>query len=236
MVDPPDIGPYSLTLHHRADELSRHSSVRHESPGHHFRSSAGSRKATIRLKSASALLVLLAAFCFLFTCVDSHVLPTRAYNDGLDTLHPNRFVSKAEADTTLLEGRIPVKRSHDQRAISGDKFYYDNAFSISAPAIWKRQASQPTGEVCPCNAEKSIPVGRKIAFAILVVILVLLSGVFAGLTLGYMSLDETQLQVLMTTGDEIQKARASKIMPIRKDGHLLLTTLLIANMITNEVS
>ncbi|PWN38137.1 DUF21-domain-containing protein, partial [Meira miltonrushii] len=73
-----------------------------------------------------------------------------------------------------------------------------------------------------------------VAFGILVPILVLLSGVFAGLTLGYMSLDETQLSVLMTTGDEIQRERASKIMPIRKDGHLLLTTLLIANMITNE--
>ena len=57
---------------------------------------------------------------------------------------------------------------------------------------------------------------------------------FAGLTLGYMSLDETQLQVLALQGTAKQKRYAEKIMPIRKDGHLLLTTLLIANMITNE--
>ncbi|PWN88879.1 DUF21-domain-containing protein, partial [Acaromyces ingoldii] len=76
--------------------------------------------------------------------------------------------------------------------------------------------------------------GERIAFGILVPVLVVLSGIFAGLTLGYMSLDETQLHVLSTTGTEVQRARARKIIPIRKDGHLLLTTLLIANMITNE--
>ena len=39
-----------------------------------------------------------------------------------------------------------------------------------------------------------------IIFACLMPILVLLSGVFAGLTLGYMSLDETQLNVLSISG------------------------------------
>ena len=38
------------------------------------------------------------------------------------------------------------------------------------------------------------------AFAALIPILVLMSGVFAGLTLGYMSLDETQLNVLSVSG------------------------------------
>lgn len=39
-----------------------------------------------------------------------------------------------------------------------------------------------------------------IVFACLIPVLVLLSGVFAGLTLGYMSLDETQLNVLSISG------------------------------------
>ena len=39
-----------------------------------------------------------------------------------------------------------------------------------------------------------------IVFAVLIPILVLLSGLFAGLTLGYMSLDETQLHVLSISG------------------------------------
>lgn len=39
-----------------------------------------------------------------------------------------------------------------------------------------------------------------IVFVVLIPVLVLLSGLFAGLTLGYMSLDETQLNVLSISG------------------------------------
>jgi metal transporter CNNM len=91
-----------------------------------------------------------------------------------------------------------------------------------------------------------------IAYAILIPILVLLSGLFAGLTLGYMSLDQTQLNVLSVSGTPYgcviysfshifssgaaseQKKYARQIQPIRKNGHLLLVTLLLANMIVNE--
>ncbi|WFD41633.1 hypothetical protein MPSI1_000264 [Malassezia psittaci] len=76
--------------------------------------------------------------------------------------------------------------------------------------------------------------GQRVAYGILIPILVVLSGIFAGLTLGYMSLDETQLQVLTAQGTARERKDAAKIVPVRKDGHLLLTTLLIANMITNE--
>ncbi|KAG6916014.1 hypothetical protein DXG01_008825 [Tephrocybe rancida] len=75
---------------------------------------------------------------------------------------------------------------------------------------------------------------RDRAFAALIPILVLLSGLFAGLTLGYMSLDETQLSVLSISGTPKQREYANKIKPIRKNGHLLLVTLLLANMIVNE--
>ncbi|KZO98901.1 DUF21-domain-containing protein [Calocera viscosa TUFC12733] len=70
--------------------------------------------------------------------------------------------------------------------------------------------------------------------AIMIPVLVILSGIFAGLTLGYMSLDETQLHVLSVSGSPSQQKYARQIAPIRKNGHLLLTTLLLANMIVNE--
>ncbi|KAI9510981.1 hypothetical protein F5148DRAFT_1281343 [Russula earlei] len=69
---------------------------------------------------------------------------------------------------------------------------------------------------------------------VLMPILVILSGIFAGLTLGYMSLDETQLHVLSISGTPQQRKYANQIMPIRRNGHLLLVTLLLANMIVNE--
>ncbi|KAL0577408.1 hypothetical protein V5O48_004573 [Marasmius crinis-equi] len=75
---------------------------------------------------------------------------------------------------------------------------------------------------------------KLVVFACLIPALVLLSGLFAGLTLGYMSLDETQLNVLSISGTPLQRKYAQKILPIRKNGHLLLVTLLLANMIVNE--
>ena len=41
---------------------------------------------------------------------------------------------------------------------------------------------------------------KSVAFVVLIPVLVLMSGLFAGLTLGYMSLDETQLNVLSISG------------------------------------
>lgn len=104
-------------------------------------------------------------------------------------------------------------------------------------------------------SKRDVEGGERIAFIILIPVLVILSGIFAGLTLGYMSLDETQLNVLSTSGTPCvfsfyafvfqqltviyvycrkQREYAQKIMPIRKNGHLLLVTLLLANMIVNE--
>jgi metal transporter CNNM len=50
---------------------------------------------------------------------------------------------------------------------------------------------------------------QHVAFIVLIPVLVLLSGVFAGLTLGYMSLDETQLNVLKISGTPYVHAHAS---------------------------
>ncbi|THH02246.1 hypothetical protein EW145_g6773 [Phellinidium pouzarii] len=96
-------------------------------------------------------------------------------------------------------------------------------------------ASTP-GPVLHAFARRDVKKGSPeyIIFACLIPILVLLSGVFAGLTLGYMSLDETQLNVLSSSGTPKQREYANKIKPIRKNGHLLLVTLLLANMIVNE--
>ena len=56
----------------------------------------------------------------------------------------------------------------------------------------------PQGHVFAKREE--LPKNQKIAFGILIPVLVLLSGLFAGLMLGYMSLDETQLHVLSQSG------------------------------------
>ncbi|KAI9596003.1 hypothetical protein BDF19DRAFT_384524 [Syncephalis fuscata] len=63
---------------------------------------------------------------------------------------------------------------------------------------------------------------------------VLLNGLVAGLTLGFMSLDTTNLQILATSGTEQEKQWAKRIIPIRQHGNLLLVTLLLCNTLMNE--
>ncbi|KAH7874049.1 uncharacterized protein C8R40DRAFT_1070537 [Lentinula edodes] len=85
------------------------------------------------------------------------------------------------------------------------------------------------------RADSDIPGYAHIFYPVLIVLLVLLSGLFAGLTLGYFSLDQTQLNVLSVSGTpRDQRKYANQIKPIRENGHLLLVTLLLANMIVNE--
>ncbi len=50
----------------------------------------------------------------------------------------------------------------------------------------------------------------------------------------YFSVDPTQLQVLSMSGTAKQQDYARRILPVRKDSHLLLTTLILGNMIVNE--
>ncbi|KAK0475263.1 hypothetical protein IW261DRAFT_1647622 [Armillaria novae-zelandiae] len=67
-------------------------------------------------------------------------------------------------------------------------------------------------------------------------ILVLLGGVFAGLTLGLMGLDELHLRVLATSSENpVEKRNAKKVLSLmRKGRHWVLVVLLLGNVIVNE--
>ena len=60
--------------------------------------------------------------------------------------------------------------------------------------------------------------------------LVLLSGLFSGLTLGLLGLDKTELERKIKLGDK----RAKKVYSVRKKGNLLLCTLLLGNVGVNS--
>ncbi|MFQ5446885.1 MAG: CNNM domain-containing protein [Saprospiraceae bacterium] len=65
---------------------------------------------------------------------------------------------------------------------------------------------------------------------LIIVLLVLFSGLFSGLTLGFFSLNLTSLERKMKLGDE----EAAKVYPVRKNGNLLLCTLLLGNVAVNS--
>ncbi|KAI8890744.1 DUF21-domain-containing protein [Backusella circina FSU 941] len=67
-----------------------------------------------------------------------------------------------------------------------------------------------------------------------IIFLIMLSGIVAGLTLGLMTLDTTNLDILQIAGTTQQQYYASRIIPIRKNGHILLITMLLTNTVLNE--
>ncbi|CAM0870278.1 unnamed protein product [Alopecurus aequalis] len=68
----------------------------------------------------------------------------------------------------------------------------------------------------------------------IVAVLVLLAGLMSGLTLGLMSLSLVDLEVLATSGTDRDRKHAAKILPVVKNQHLLLCTLLMCNAIAME--
>ncbi|KAG9290949.1 hypothetical protein G9A89_011099 [Geosiphon pyriformis] len=68
-----------------------------------------------------------------------------------------------------------------------------------------------------------------------IVVLVILGGIFAGLTIGLMGLDETNLQVLVVAGEPDERKHAQKVLQLMQRGkHWVLVTLLLSNVIVNE--
>ncbi|XP_022642377.1 DUF21 domain-containing protein At4g33700 isoform X2 [Vigna radiata var. radiata] len=69
---------------------------------------------------------------------------------------------------------------------------------------------------------------------LIIVLLVLFAGLMSGLTLGLMSLSLVDLEVLAKSGTPQDRKHAAKILPVVRNQHLLLCTLLICNAAAME--
>eukprot|EP00090_Calanus_glacialis_P004996 TRINITY_DN13820_c0_g1_i1.p1 TRINITY_DN13820_c0_g1~~TRINITY_DN13820_c0_g1_i1.p1 ORF type:complete len:681 (-),score=142.26 TRINITY_DN13820_c0_g1_i1:81-1958(-) len=109
-------------------------------------------------------------------------------------------------------------------------------------------SSQDTYYICVQAGESFIHQGTKVELSIqfytrlmpiwlmivLVTLLLCLSGLFSGLNLGLMALDQTELQIVVKTGTESEQADAKSIMPVRALGNFLLCSLLLGNVLVNN--
>jgi metal transporter CNNM len=73
-------------------------------------------------------------------------------------------------------------------------------------------------------------------YLLVCVALVVFAGLMSGLTLGLMSLSIVELEVMIKAGEPHDRKNAEKILPLVKNQHLLLCTLLIGNALAMEVS
>lgn len=116
----------------------------------------------------------------------------------------------------------------------------DMIHNLSSTETRMLQTSTTTSNPCPADNETNeseggvaIPVGVQY---FLIVILVMFSALFSGLTLGLMSLDPSGLEIVMANSDDPRLARAAKaIYPVRLNGNLLLCTLLLGNVGVNSM-
>ncbi|KAI6654829.1 Metal transporter CNNM4-like isoform X2 [Oopsacas minuta] len=76
-----------------------------------------------------------------------------------------------------------------------------------------------------------LPVPVEIIF---IICLIVLSACFSGLNLGLMSLNLTELKIVISCGSKWEKRCARVIHPIRKHGNYLLCTLLLGNVLVNS--
>lgn len=138
--------------------------------------------------------------------------------------------------------KVSVEYDRDLGIIYHDgKIFMDVAKPDPSPTILK--VEEPTQGEVPFEAEESeyeeggrYPPGSYMFYYCLIVacLLTLGAGIMSGLTVGYLSIDQLELEMKLQNGTEEEKKNALAVLPVLEDHHYLLVTLLLANALCME--
>ena len=93
----------------------------------------------------------------------------------------------------------------------------------------------PAFEECAVACRTPEPFTEQLPSLLFSIVLVGLSGMFSGLTLGLLSLTIEGLEIVIHGGSAEERQWALRILPLRKRGNLLLCTLLLGNTLVNAL-
>jgi len=171
------------------------------------------------------LLLLGVAAASLFSVAVLSSSPTSAYSRHHNH---NLRLSTSSSSPWNDDGQPPLRfLQQDDANLTSTTSSYGSCNKTCCDAYWEQECSAPAA-----NPFEDVPFGVQI---FLIIILICLSALFSGLTLGLMSLDMTGLEIVMEGDDRKNAEYARRIYPIRKNGNLLLCTLLLGNVAVNAL-
>ena len=172
------------------------------------------------------LVFIIVSSCTLYSNHSSHDYMTSSTSST--SLMINQNLNDAR-NIRLLKGVI----------FSTDDDVMEENSSGSSKTIKKTRVAEEDEIKCPTEITtdgggwvNSIPKGLQYT---LITVLILFSAFFSGLTLSMMGLDTTGLEIVMSGDDPVLSRAAGKIYPVRKNGNLLLCTLLLGNVAVNTL-
>ena len=107
---------------------------------------------------------------------------------------------------------------------------------LAALPVLAQEAQEDSGDggLQPCEPEEVPPPLPLAISAPSILFLIVMSGLFSGLTLGLMGLDVIALQIVQKGDDKVLARCAEQIAPVREKGNQLLCTLLLGNVAVNS--
>ncbi|KAI2509530.1 DUF21-containing protein [Fragilaria crotonensis] len=131
----------------------------------------------------------------------------------------NHDLSEAPPDTRFL--RVT---SHLERSIQEVQ---DSVCAVECCQQFESEICAPSGD----DWTNAIPFALQI---LLIAVLLAITALFSGLTLGLLSLDKTGLEIIMEGDDPLRAEQARQVFTVRENGNLLLSTLILGNVAANS--